>query len=114
MVGLGMAPLVGGLVITKAAWNRITPADRAKLLAASHKLELRLQTGVPHQDTTAVEEMKKRGLKVQPVSPTEVAEWRAAADQFAVAMRGTMIPIDILDMAKRERDAYRKAAGNAR
>lgn len=111
MVGLGMAPLVGGLVVTKAAWNKISPADRTKLLAASHKLELKLQTGVPHQDTTAVQEMKKRGLTVQPVSTAEVAEWRAAAEQFAVVMRGSMIPVDILDLARRERDAYRKRTG---
>ena len=35
MVGLGMAPLVGGLVMTKAAWNKISPADQAKIQAAS-------------------------------------------------------------------------------
>jgi TRAP-type C4-dicarboxylate transport system substrate-binding protein len=110
MVGLGMAPLVGGLVVTKAAWNKISEPDRAKLLAASHKLELRLQTGVPHQDTTAVDEMKKRGLTVQPITPAAVAEWRAAAEQFAVAMRGNPIPIDILEQATRERDAFRRRA----
>jgi TRAP-type C4-dicarboxylate transport system substrate-binding protein len=115
MVGLGMAPLVGGLVVTKQAWNKISAADRVKLLAASHKLEMRLQAGVPHQDTTAVEEMKKRGLKVNAVPAAAVAEWRAAADHFAGAMRGGMIPIDILEMATRERDAFRKrAAGRSR
>jgi len=110
MVGLGMAPLVGGLVVTKQAWNKISEADRAKLLVASHKLELRLQTGVPHQDTTAVEEMKKRGLTVNAVPPAAVADWRAAAELFATKMRGAMIPIDILEMATRERDAFRKRA----
>jgi TRAP-type transport system periplasmic protein len=110
MVGLGMAPLVGGLVMTKSAWNKISESDRAALLVASHKLELRLQTGVPHQDTTAVEEMKKRGLTVQTVSPAAVGEWRTAAEKFAVAMRGNMIPEDILEQATRERDAFRKRA----
>lgn len=108
MVGLGMAPLVGGLVMTKQAWNKISPADRTKLLAASQKLELRLKTGVPHQDTTAVMEMKKRGLTVNAVPAAAVAEWRAAAELFAKNMRGAMIPVDIIDMATRERDAFRK------
>jgi TRAP-type C4-dicarboxylate transport system substrate-binding protein len=115
MVGLGMAPLVGGLVVTKQAWNKISEADRAKLTAAARKLEMRLQTGVPHQDTTAVEEMKKRGLKVSVVPSAAVAEWRAATDHFAGAMRGSMIPPDILEMATRERDAFRKrTAGGSR
>jgi TRAP-type C4-dicarboxylate transport system substrate-binding protein len=108
MVGLGMAPLVGGLVVSRKAWLGISEADRAKLMAAAHKLEMRLQTGVPHQDTTAVQEMKNRGLTVTPVTPAAVVEWRAAAEKFASAMRGSMIPVDILEMATRERDAFRK------
>jgi TRAP-type C4-dicarboxylate transport system substrate-binding protein len=114
MAGIGMAPLVGGLVMTKQAWNKIPPADQAKLQAACLKLEKKLETGVPRQDTTAVEEMKKRGLVVDAVPAGAVAEWRVAAEQFAKGMRGTLIPPDILDLATRERDAFRfrAAKGN--
>ena len=111
MTGIGMAPLVGGLVITKQAWGKIPPADQAKLLAACQRLEKKLEAGVPKQDTTAVEEMKKRGLIVNQVPPAAVAEWRVAAEQFAKGMRGTLIPPDILDMATRERDLYRQRRG---
>ncbi len=111
MVGLGMAPLVGGLVIRKEAWSRIPEPDRVKMLAACRRLEEKLKTGVPHQDTTAVEEMKKRGLSVNAVPPAAAAEWRAAAEQFAAGMRGSMVPADILEMATRERDAFRQRAG---
>jgi TRAP-type C4-dicarboxylate transport system substrate-binding protein len=115
MVGIGMAPLVGGLVVSKQAWNKIPPDDRAKLQAAARRLELRLQTDVPRQDTTAVEEMRRRGLKVTVVPPAAVAEWRAAAERFAVGMRGGMVPGDILAMATRERDAFRRGvAGSPR
>ena len=107
MVGIGMAPLVGGLVVTKQAWGKISPADQAKLQVACRKLERRLMAEVPHQDTTAVEEMRKRGLTIQRVPPAAVTDWRAAADQFAGQMRGEFIPIDILEMATRERNAYR-------
>src|SRR5262245_58583486 len=108
MVGIGMAPLVGGLVMTKQAWSKIAPADQAKLLVACQRLEQTLETGVPRQDTTAVEEMKKRGLTVTTVPEAAVAEWRVAANAFAKGMRGTLIPPDILDMATRERDAFRQ------
>ena len=115
MVGIGMNPLVGGLVMTKRTWNKISPADQASVMAACRRLEDKLRTGVPHQDTTAVEEMKKRGLVVNAVPPAAVAEWRAAADQFAAGMRGTIVPADILDMATRERNAYRRSlAGGSR
>ena len=115
MVGIGMAPLVGGLVMTRQAWNKIAPADQAKVLAACQKLEKKLATGVPQQDTTAVEEMKKRGLVVNAVPASAVAEWHAAAEQFAKGMRGSLIPADILDQATRERDAFRqRTAGGVR
>ena len=115
MVGIGMAPLVGGLVITRQAWAKISPADQAKVTAACKRLEMKLLQGVPAQDTTAVEEMKKRGLTVSTVPAGEVAEWRASAEQFAKGMRGTLIPPEILDQATRERDAYRqRSRGGAR
>lgn len=115
MLGVGMAPLVGGLVITKQAWGKISPADQARVAAACKRLEMKLLTGVPRQDTTAVEEMEKRGLTVDTVPAADVAAWRVAAEQFAKSMRGTLIPPDILDMATRERDAYRmRSRGGAR
>jgi hypothetical protein len=66
---------------------------------------------VPKQDTTAIGEMQKRGLKVVKVSPAEVAQYRATAQAFAAAMRGSAVPAEILDAAIRERDAYRRREG---
>jgi TRAP-type transport system periplasmic protein len=111
MVGLGLAPLVGGLIITKQAWAKIAPADQVRILQACNRLEKRLMVEVPRQDTTAVAEMKKRGLKVNAVSPAEVAQFRATADQFAAALNGKRVPPEILDLARRERDAFRKRTG---
>ncbi len=114
MVGIGLAPLVGGLVITKQAWTKIAPADQARILAACAKLESRLEVEVPRQDTTAVAEMRKRGLRVNVVAPAEASQFRATADQFAAALNGKRVPSEILDLARRERDAYRRRTGAAR
>jgi TRAP-type C4-dicarboxylate transport system substrate-binding protein len=114
MVGLGMAPLVGGLVITKAAWLRIAEADRARIMAACARLERKLEVDVPRQDTTAVAEMGKRGLKLNAVSAASAAQFRAAAEQFAAGMKGIRVPPDVLELARRERDAYRQAHGIGR
>ncbi len=111
MVGMGMAPLVGGLVMTKAAWQRIPAADRARVQAACDRMEHRLEVEVPNQDTTAVGEMRKRGLKVMAVSPAHAAEFRAVAEEFAASLSGIRIPPDILAMARRERDAFRAHGG---
>ncbi len=114
MVGMGMAPLVGGLIMTKAAWSKIAPADQQRILVACRKLQKHLEVEVPRQDTTAVTEMQKRGLKVNPVVGANAAEFRAAAESFAGGMKGIRVPPEILDIARHERDAFRARSGGAR
>ncbi len=112
IMGLGLAPLVGGLVATKSSWMKISEADRAKILASCRRLENRLEHEVPKQDTTAVTEMQKRGLKVNTVKPADAAAFAGIADQFAAGIPGSRVPADILAAARRARDEYRrKAAG---
>ena len=110
-----MAPLVGGLIVSKQAWSKISEPDRVKILASCRSLGQRLEAAVPSQDSIAVIEMQKRGLTVNPVPPAAASEWRAMANQLAAAMRGSMIPPEFLEIVQRERDAYRhKLAGGTR
>jgi TRAP-type C4-dicarboxylate transport system substrate-binding protein len=113
MVHGGLGPLVGGLVVTRRAWDRISEPDRARLLTACRKAERRLATGIPGQDTSAVRQMEQRGLKVVHLKPESEAEWRTAAESFAMKMRGSMVPGDVLDLATRERDAFRRLSGRS-
>ena len=113
MVGMGMAPLVGGLVMTKTAWAKVAPADQQKIMSACNKLQKRLEVEVPRQDTTAVAEMQKRGLKVNAVVGADAAQFRTTADQFAAGMKGVRVPPDILELARRERDAFRARSGGS-
>ncbi len=107
MVGMGMAPLVGGLVMSKAAWLKLPEADRANVQTACDRMERRLEVEVPRQDTTAVAEMQKRGLKVNAVSAANASQFRSVAEDFATAMTGVRIPPDVLALARKERDAFR-------
>lgn len=111
MCAQGLAPLVGATVISKAAWNKIPAADQAKILEACRRLEAKLEREVPRQDTLSVRVMTSRGLKVSPVSPAQAAEWRVEAEEFAREMRGAVVPEDVMDLARRERDAFRARAG---
>jgi TRAP-type transport system periplasmic protein len=114
LVGMGLAPLVGGLVMTKQAWAKISEPDRARIMESCRRLEHKLEVEVPRQDTTAVAEMMKRGLKVNAVSGASAAQFRLAAEEFANGMKGIRVPPDILELARRERDAYRQKNGVAR
>jgi TRAP-type C4-dicarboxylate transport system substrate-binding protein len=108
MADIGLGPLAGAMVITKQAWNRISVTDRAAILTACLKAERRLEIEIPGQDSLAVAEMKKRGLNVVHIRPENAAAWRATAESFAARMREKSVPTDVLDLAVRERDAFRR------
>jgi len=107
MLDAGLAPLVGGLVIQKGAWSKLSEADRNAVGAACAKAETRLEREIPGQDAAALAEMKKRGLKVNAPTSAAKGEFRGMAEQFAGRMRGGIVPAEIMDMALRERNAYR-------
>jgi len=112
MADIGLGPLAGALVITKSAWNKISPADQAAIRAACRKAEHRLEVQIPGQDSSAVAEMQKRGLHVEHILPANAAAWRASAEVFAAYMREKVVPKDVLDLAERERAAYRREAAS--
>jgi len=111
MLDLHIAPLTGAMIISNAAWNRISAEDRPKVTAAAQALETRVRAEAPAQDAESVKQMAARGLQVITLDPKAAAEFRAAATQLLSTMRGSMVPVDVFDMAVQERDALRKSKG---
>jgi TRAP-type C4-dicarboxylate transport system substrate-binding protein len=109
MQGLGLAPLVGGVIVRRDAWLAVPEAKRVELAAAARESEGILGRQVPAQDAGAVEQMKARGLEVIEVSPDQRAEWRAAADRFAGEARAAKVPAEILATARAAIDRFRAA-----
>lgn len=108
MLDVRVAPLLGALVVTNAAWSKIDAADQKVVADAAQAFEKRIMADAPKQDADSVATMKTRGLVVQTLDPKAAAEFRAAADKLVPAMRGTLVPADMFDAATRERDAFRK------
>ena len=109
MQELGLAPLIGGTVISKKIWDRISPQHQKKLREAAAETERQLMAQIPEQDAKAVEEMKKRGLTVVEISPEITKEWRKAADrlfQSEVDKRSDDLK-SLLGRAQAARDAFR-------
>ncbi len=111
MLDVHIAPLASALIISNSAWNKIAPEDRAKVAAAAQALETRVRAEAPAQDAESIKQMAARGLQVITLDQKAAAEFRAAAGQLSATMRGSMVPIDIYDVAVQERDAVRKAKG---
>ncbi len=111
MTGLGLAPLVGGVVVKRDAWEKIGAPEREKLLVAARAAEAGLEVEVPKQDASAIDEMRTRGLTVVEVGAEEVAVWRREAEAFARAAREEGVPPDVLQATRDALAAFRSAGG---
>jgi TRAP-type C4-dicarboxylate transport system substrate-binding protein len=112
MQGLGMAPLVGGVVVRLDAWRKIPEPTRSGFATAIATAEKTFAAEVPKQDAGAIEQMKARGLSVIELDAAQRAEWRREADEFAAAAREGKVPPEILERARAALAALR-AAGKA-
>lgn len=112
MLEIGLSPLVGATVVSKKAWDAMSPADREAVRTAAVAMQERLAREVPAQDREAVAQMRKRGLTVS--APSDAAAWREIGNAFAEGMRGSYVPADLYDRARQERDAFRRETGAGR
>ena len=107
MQDLGLAPLVGATVMTQKTWKRLSPDHQQKLLASAKGTEKRLMAEIPDQDRRAVEQMKQRGMNVIKVTPEQEKEWRETAEDFIELKLESLEVKDLLELARKERDAFR-------
>jgi TRAP-type C4-dicarboxylate transport system substrate-binding protein len=108
MLDVRLAPLLGAIVVSNTAWNKISADDKPKLMAAAQDFQKRMDSEAPAQDAASVKTMVSRGLKVTALDPKALAEFRTTAEKLIASSRGTMVPADIFDQTIQERDAYRK------
>lgn len=107
MTDVNWAVLSGGLVLSKAAWEKfpaeVRPAIQEAARAAAVKLNAQTREGAARD----LEAMKKRGLTVVPVDAAAQDAWRKAAEAAYPRARGPFVPAAAFDEALRLRDAYR-------
>jgi TRAP-type transport system periplasmic protein len=80
MCDLKWAPLVGAIVISTQAWNRIKPDLRPRLEEIVKNYGAVMNREVLRADREAVEAMKQNGLTVNPVTPEMEIEWKKLAE----------------------------------
>jgi TRAP-type C4-dicarboxylate transport system substrate-binding protein len=109
MLDVRVAPLVAGVIVTKAAWDKLSQEERAKMLETAKGTEDALFAQAPGLDTKNINEMTAAGLQVITLDGKTLGEFRAKADAMVATQRGQMMSAEIYDWAVRERNAFRKA-----
>ncbi len=107
MLDINWAPIVGALVVTKKAWDDMSPAAQQALQMAGEKAGIKMRAQARQEVDDAVLAMQKRGLKVNKPSPEQMREWNELAEQLYPRIRGTMVPADTFDEVFMHLKAYR-------
>ena len=111
MTDLKWAPLVGAVVISKDAWDRVPEQLRPRFLAAARSAGTRLQARVRGLGEDAVAAMQQHGLTVHPVPPEIAKVWAQAARDCYADIIDQLAPIEMVREVERLRDAYRSTHG---
>jgi TRAP-type C4-dicarboxylate transport system substrate-binding protein len=111
MLEINWAPIVGALVITKKAWDEMSPAVQETVRQASEKTGVQMRLKARQEVEEAVEAMKKRGLVVNRPSPEQMQEWNELASKLYPRIRGAMVPAETFDEVFFHLKAYRSAKG---
>jgi len=107
MLNLNWAPLVGALVVTKKAWDRIPEASKTALQAAAAEAGKENKVAGRSDSEESVKRMQQRGLTVHEITPEIEAEWLKTIDSVKHILRGKIVPPDIYDEAMRLIQEYR-------
>jgi TRAP-type C4-dicarboxylate transport system substrate-binding protein len=109
MLDLDWAPLVGAAVMTKKTWDAIPLEGREALRKAATEIGKLIKADGRRGSAESVEAMRKRGLKVHPVTSEVEAEWRQVVEAAYPKIRGVIVPEDMFDEVVRQLKVYRAA-----
>jgi TRAP-type transport system periplasmic protein len=111
MLDINWAPIVGAIVVTKGAWDAMSPAAQQALRAAGDKAGQQMRAKARQEVDEAVAAMKKRGLTVNTPNAEQMREWTDLAEKLYPRIRGTMVPAETFDEVFLHLKAYRAAKG---
>ena len=112
MLDVNWAPIVGALVVTKKAWDEMTPEAQTALKAAGIKAGAQMRAKARQEVDDAVEAMKKRGLQVHKPTADQAKEWNDLAARLYPQIRGKMVPAETFDEVFALLKTYRASKGH--
>lgn len=88
MTPVKFAPVIGGAIISKAAWDRIDPSLRPQLLKEAEEVGRIYKPKIRKLEADAIAAMQKYGLKIAPINPAIEREWKQTAEKVYPRLRG--------------------------
>ena len=107
MTDFRWAPLIGALVISAKAWEKIPAEIRPKLLKAARRITAKAQDEVRRFESEAIAAMQAYGLEVHAVSQEAAEIWEREIRDAYPKIIGRSIPADIYHEVTAQLESYR-------
>lgn len=92
MLEINWSPLVGGLVVNRAAWENLTAPQREVLRASGAEACAKIQAAARKEMDDSVAAMQAQGLTVHALEGERAKAWRSFAESILPKTRGTIVP----------------------
>jgi TRAP-type C4-dicarboxylate transport system substrate-binding protein len=103
--------VLGGMVVTKAIWDKVTPENQKKVLALTRECSRKVQAGFKKQNLQSIEIMKESGITIVRIQNAEGYQKfiNDTAQKTMAALSGKMFSKELLDQMLAHLEDYRKA-----
>jgi TRAP-type C4-dicarboxylate transport system substrate-binding protein len=108
MTDVKLIYLIGGLVMQKKVFNKISPDHQKILLEICRRRINELKTTIRKENQEAIQVMVKHGVKIVTPTAAEVAEFINVSDQAMQRLEGKSFSKKIRDEVTAKIEAYRK------
>ena len=108
MTDVNLIYLIGGLVMQKKVFNKISPDHQKILLETCRRRMNELKTTVRKENQEAIEVMVKHGVKIITPTAAQVADFKNVSDQAMQRLEGKSFSKKIRDEVIRKLETYRK------
>jgi TRAP-type transport system periplasmic protein len=110
LLTVNWVPLGGAVVITRKAWEGLSPQTQAELRKSAVEAGAQITKRGREENEEAIEAMKKKGLQVHTLTPQLEAEWQKMAEEFYPQIRGRLVPATEFDEVQRLLRQFRAKA----
>jgi TRAP-type C4-dicarboxylate transport system substrate-binding protein len=108
MPSLPVAPVLGGVLLSEAALEKMPAGMRPALLEAFQELERNLDSRMAALEQEALAAMQRHGLEVVPVPAGAAAQWRALGTGGSDLVIGRVISRESYEWVRGILEAYRR------
>jgi len=108
MTDVNLIYLIGGVLINKKAFLKISPANQKILMDTCNQQMEQLKTIIRKENQEAIQVMVKHGLKIIVPTPEQVAEFIAVSEKAMQKLEGESFSKKVREEVTANIEAYRK------